>query len=204
MEDKARSSPPPGNGDKEKDDKAEVEVKNTSEAKAPPPTAEAKSSQKMFADDMAEVYKGFTCPITQEIMKDPVCTIDGHSYERKAIETWFERRITSPLTGALLGSRTIFPNHALRGSIEDWRKRTGCQADDYDQAALERSILSREEDIEQTFSSLSFSTTTKMQDLSGRTDVKQWLQLLGFSEEQTLQYAQGLNDAGYEDVEALM
>jgi hypothetical protein len=137
-------------------------------------------------------------------MTNPVCTIDGHSYERKAIETWFKRRITSPLTGALLGSRTIFPNHALRSSIEEWRKRSGCEADDTDQADLERSIQSREQDLESTFSSLSFSTTTKMQNLSGRTDVKQWLNLLGFSDELTMQYAQSLHDAGFEDVEALM
>ena len=49
----------------------------------------------------------FICPITGEIMEDPVSTIDGNSYERTAIERWFAtRRITSPLTGARLGPGT--------------------------------------------------------------------------------------------------
>ena len=31
---------------------------------------------------------GFLCPITQEVMDDPVITSDGHTYERVAIEQW--------------------------------------------------------------------------------------------------------------------
>ena len=97
------------------------------------------------------LLRGFVCPITQEIMKDPVCTIDGHSYDRVAIETWFERRITSPLTGALLGSRTVFPNHALRSSIEEWRKNCGASQEALDKEALDRAIHVREEDIAQAY-----------------------------------------------------
>ena len=34
--------------------------------------------------------KNFICPITQAVMVDPVVTADGHTYEREAIEQWFE------------------------------------------------------------------------------------------------------------------
>ena len=71
-------------------------------------------------DDEYAPLSSFLCPIMQELMSDPVCTIDGHSYEKAAITTWFERRITSPLTGTVLGSRTLVPNHALRHSISQW------------------------------------------------------------------------------------
>ena len=30
----------------------------------------------------------FRCPITTEVMQDPVFSMDGHTYEREAIETW--------------------------------------------------------------------------------------------------------------------
>ena len=30
----------------------------------------------------------FICPITGDIMKDPVIGSDGHTYERSAIEQW--------------------------------------------------------------------------------------------------------------------
>ncbi len=40
----------------------------------------------------------FICPITQEIIHDPVvCTLDGHAYERNAIEEWFKHNTRSPL-----------------------------------------------------------------------------------------------------------
>jgi hypothetical protein len=37
------------------------------------------------------VLDSFQCPVTMEVMIDPVITADGHTYERKAIEKWFER-----------------------------------------------------------------------------------------------------------------
>jgi len=30
----------------------------------------------------------FYCPITHEVMVDPVVAQDGHTYERQAIEEW--------------------------------------------------------------------------------------------------------------------
>ena len=39
------------------------------------------------------------CPITLEVMRDPVMAADGHSYEREAILRWLRGHRTSPLTG---------------------------------------------------------------------------------------------------------
>lgn len=41
------------------------------------------------------------CPITQELFVDPVTAMDGHVYERMAIEKWManKERVTSPMTG---------------------------------------------------------------------------------------------------------
>lgn len=48
---------------------------------------------------------------------------DGHSYDRRSIEAWFNRgRRTSPLTNAELPNTTLVPNHALRGAIHAWRE----------------------------------------------------------------------------------
>jgi len=57
------------------------------------------------------------CPITHEIMRDPVIDALGHSYERKAIETWLSRNRTSPITNAVLPHRALVTNHALRKLI---------------------------------------------------------------------------------------
>ena len=62
-----------------------------------------------------QIPPDFICVITQEVMRDPVIALDGHSYERDAIMEWFDRgRIVSPLTNVPLGSRYLTPNHTLR------------------------------------------------------------------------------------------
>ena len=65
----------------------------------------------------------FVCPITQELMDDPVMAFDGHTYERRAIESWLKRRHTSPKTGEELTTAVLLPNHAIRGQIVEWREQ---------------------------------------------------------------------------------
>ncbi|EKX47443.1 hypothetical protein GUITHDRAFT_53498, partial [Guillardia theta CCMP2712] len=62
----------------------------------------------------------FSCPITMEVMSDPVTSCDGHTYERSSIETWFRQNASSPLTGAVLGSKSLLPNIALKNAIQEW------------------------------------------------------------------------------------
>jgi len=61
------------------------------------------------------------CPITQEIMEDPVVCSDGHSYERAAITQWLLSRDTSPATNTSLLHRNVVPNYALRNLIAEIR-----------------------------------------------------------------------------------
>tara|TARA_B100000900_G_scaffold392595_1_gene388239 strand:- start:1675 stop:2307 length:633 start_codon:yes stop_codon:yes gene_type:complete len=65
-----------------------------------------------------ECFERFKCPITQRLIKDPVITCDGHTYEREAIEEWFVTHDTSPLTGAALRNKSLVPNYAVRKAIE--------------------------------------------------------------------------------------
>ena len=72
------------------------------------------------AEADASVPSNFICPITHEIMQDPVILVDsGHTFERLAIEAWLARINTNPLTGAPT-TATLIPNHALRGVIEEF------------------------------------------------------------------------------------
>lgn len=70
----------------------------------------------------ADVPPAFVCPITYEIMTDPVSTADGHSYEREAIKNWLKDNNTSPSTNTPLEHSRISDNIALRQSIEEWRE----------------------------------------------------------------------------------
>merc|ERR1712045_349656 len=53
----------------------------------------------------------FLCPITRELMTDPVICCDGHTYERAAIEQWLRGNSRSPKTNQPLQSREVIPNH---------------------------------------------------------------------------------------------
>ena len=59
----------------------------------------------------------FCCPLTHDIMHDPVQTVDGLAYERTAIAEWLARSQTSPLTGAPLPSTLLIDCVPLRGQI---------------------------------------------------------------------------------------
>ena len=72
------------------------------------------------ASDDAELPPEITCPITQEVMRDPVATVDGQTYERSAIEHWLRDHNTSPLTGEVLAMKMLIPNHTVRGLSRKW------------------------------------------------------------------------------------
>jgi hypothetical protein len=61
-----------------------------------------------------------SCPITTEVMEDPVLAMDGNTYERSAIEQWLVTNDTSPLTNEAVPSKMVVPNLALRKIIQDW------------------------------------------------------------------------------------
>ncbi|CAE7230209.1 PUB51 [Symbiodinium pilosum] len=61
-----------------------------------------------------------SCPITQDLMADPVVAADGKSYERRAIEQWLQSHSTSPLTNLPLENDALIPNTALKSVIQEF------------------------------------------------------------------------------------
>jgi hypothetical protein len=59
----------------------------------------------------------FVCPLTGQVMGDPVMAADGHTYERAAISDWLRLRDVSPVTGQPLSSAVLQPNYSLRQAI---------------------------------------------------------------------------------------
>lgn len=62
----------------------------------------------------------YVCPITHELMANPVICADGHSYEGSAIERWLASHCSSPKTNLTLVHKQTTPNHTLRGAIDQW------------------------------------------------------------------------------------
>lgn len=68
----------------------------------------------------ATVPTAYECPITQDVMQDPVIAADGHTYERSAMEVWLKEHALSPMTGLPLPNKTLIPNRSLKACIEEY------------------------------------------------------------------------------------
>ncbi|KAL7110298.1 hypothetical protein ACP275_05G016000 [Erythranthe tilingii] len=63
----------------------------------------------------------FRCPITLEIMADPVTISTGHTYDRSSISKWFgSGNRTCPITGEKLVCVDLVPNLALKRLIKQF------------------------------------------------------------------------------------
>jgi ligand-binding SRPBCC domain-containing protein len=72
----------------------------------------------------------FICPLTLEVMKEPVMTRLGHNFELSALLQWLERHDECPLTRNPLTLKDIIVNRALQERIEFWRKQHNGQEDE--------------------------------------------------------------------------
>ncbi|PWA43295.1 Armadillo-like helical [Artemisia annua] len=69
-----------------------------------------------------EVPQDFRCPISMELMKEPVIISTGVTYERKNIEKWFfsYKKKTCPATMQSVEDFGVTPNHTLKRLILAW------------------------------------------------------------------------------------
>ena len=78
--------------------------------------------EQMELDENAEeeIPDEFKCPISLDLMQDPVLAADGHSYDRVQIESWFRTSHVSPNTRLNLNTLALYPNIELRNRINSW------------------------------------------------------------------------------------
>ncbi|XP_047330479.1 U-box domain-containing protein 17 [Impatiens glandulifera] len=74
-----------------------------------------------IAETFFTVPKDFCCPISLELMRDPVIISTGQTYDRASISRWMdEGHTTCPKTGQVLLHNRIVSNRALRNLINQW------------------------------------------------------------------------------------
>ncbi|XP_071733053.1 U-box domain-containing protein 44-like [Rutidosis leptorrhynchoides] len=97
------------------------------------------------------IYDAFICPLTKQIMRDPVTIENGQTFEREAIEKWFNeckesnRKLVCPLTLKELKTTDMNPSIALRNTIEEWNARN--EVVQLDMAHKSLNITNSETDI---------------------------------------------------------
>ena len=65
----------------------------------------------------------FICPLSLNLMEDPVIDPEGNSYERSVIESWLRVSGTSPTTRNPLSMSMLCPNKALKTAIDNYKQR---------------------------------------------------------------------------------
>ncbi|CAL5381411.1 unnamed protein product [Camellia sinensis] len=100
------------------------------------------------------IYDAFICPLTKQIMRDPVTLENGQTFEREAIEKWFKeckesrKMLLCPLTLKELRSTEMNPSIALQNTIEEWNARN--EAIQLDMARKSLYLTSPENEIMQS------------------------------------------------------
>ncbi|KAK3162324.1 hypothetical protein QOZ80_1BG0088210 [Eleusine coracana subsp. coracana] len=71
----------------------------------------------------------FRCPISLDLMRDPVVVASGQTYDRDSISQWFDAgKSTCPKTGQVLLALELVPNKALKNLIAKWCRENGVAA----------------------------------------------------------------------------
>jgi Mg-chelatase subunit ChlD len=78
------------------------------------------------------------CPITGEIMKEPVTTPDGNTYEKEAILQWLHNHNTEPQTRNILSANQLVPNRALKVLYENYMSTININDTNMDSFEIER------------------------------------------------------------------
>jgi len=71
--------------------------------------------QEQAIKQLDQIQSNLECPITGELMIDPVMLVaTGQTYEKSAIQKWLEKETTDPLTGKELNDKTLMPNYIVK------------------------------------------------------------------------------------------
>jgi hypothetical protein len=85
------------------------------------PMLRRSSKQAAAAAEEVAVPAQFVCPISLDLMRDPVTAPTGITYDRESVEGWLARgNARCPVTGRPLRLADLVPNHATRRMIQDW------------------------------------------------------------------------------------
>ncbi|KAE8698918.1 U-box domain-containing protein 7 [Hibiscus syriacus] len=78
------------------------------------------------------------CPISLQLMYEPVVIVSGQTYEKICIEKWFrDGHDTCPKTQQKLPHLSLTPNYCVKGLIASWCEQNGVPIPGYPQECLD-------------------------------------------------------------------
>ncbi len=129
------------------------------------------------ANHLLEDKENFCCPISMELMNDPVLTSVGRSYQRAAIEEWLNVNATDPLTReSLENNQKLIRNLNLREEIREFVTSTMTKSLDLAEKFFEigdveygRKMISRIENLIKKFPDVSQDFSEKFERIRNST-----------------------------------
>jgi hypothetical protein len=89
--------------------------------------------------DNEEIPSHFFCPITHEVMREPLMSKNGIRYESSAIMDWLaSHNNTCPMTRQPLNVSVLMRNRRLQGEIQCWFKARALELDQTEEPTGEK------------------------------------------------------------------
>ncbi|KAK6122192.1 hypothetical protein DH2020_044071 [Rehmannia glutinosa] len=93
------------------------------------------------------VPEEFKCPLSKELMRDPVIIASGQTFDRPFIQKWLKSgNRTCPQTQQVLSHTILTPNHLIREMIAQWCKNHGIKLPDSIQYSNEEGVTKADRD----------------------------------------------------------
>lgn len=90
-----------------------------------------KRSMSLRLHDCMSCPEEFKCPLSKELMRDPVIVATGLTYDKPFIQKWLKAgNRTCPQTQQVLSHTILTPNHLIREMILQWCKSKGIELSD--------------------------------------------------------------------------
>ncbi|GMI80893.1 plant U-box 13, ARABIDOPSIS THALIANA PLANT U-BOX 13 [Hibiscus trionum] len=98
----------------------------------------------------------FRCPISLDLMKDPVIVASGHTYDRSSIAQWINTgHHTCPKSGQRLIHMALIPNYALKSLVHQWCQENNIPLSECSSNASELEINSKQKASEKAVDHIS-------------------------------------------------
>lgn len=79
----------------------------------------AEQKLERFQSDLEDFI---SCPISLDVITDPVVAADGYTYERSAIVAWLRHKRTSPVNRQPLSQSSLVSNIAMRQLVDKYKE----------------------------------------------------------------------------------
>ncbi|KAK6138165.1 hypothetical protein DH2020_028101 [Rehmannia glutinosa] len=131
--------------------------------------------------DEIDIPQYFLCPISLQIMRDPVTTVTGITYDRESIEKWLAGPATAtvcPVTKQPLARDSdLTPNHMLRRLIQAWciaNAKNGIDRIPTPKSPVQRSlVLKLIRDVSKSNNLLNLNALKKLAELAAENEKNQ-------------------------------